>query len=452
MKVINYIVTTASDNIKDLNRPIRDIDVLIQAGAALTPLKVGDFQDNTGDNISAKNRQYCELTALYWIWKNQKADYYGLEHYRRAFTLSDSEIMEILSQGVDAIIPQKVVMSLSVEEQYYINACNDTWDIMMDVLKRRDAFVYQCANIVFHKNILFPLNMGFFSDKFLNDYCGWLFPILSDVEAICGEKWDVYQNRYPGFLSERLFTLFYFMNYEKYNFYEAPVVMYNAPQQQNLSEDYIIQHTVDLLNARKSFPAYSYLSHDVPPEIRTASPIITNLYELAIIVKDEGLKKGDVYLTRECHSLDDYMRLHSELFKRSFNAKINIAVYAPDNSTVSDIETIIDIYNSVCEQFSGLPLNICAFIRDSQSQVCFDFNSRMYGNTDTLIHLYRSDMISAILVPETLPNSEHVLSTLITRGLSSDDLYILKHPSDNCASVDDVAKLIISYPEATGRN
>lgn len=28
-----------------------------------------DFHDNTGDNISSKNKNYCELTALYWLWK-----------------------------------------------------------------------------------------------------------------------------------------------------------------------------------------------------------------------------------------------------------------------------------------------------------------------------------------------------------------------------------------------
>lgn len=447
MKVLNYIVTTAYDNINELNRPIRNIDILIQAGAALTPVRVGDFQDNTGDNISEKNRQYCELTALYWIWKNQTADYYGLEHYRRAFTLNDSEILDILSQGVDAIIPKKIVMSLSVEEQYYINACNDTWDVMMEVLKKRDTFVYECAKIVFSQNILFPLNMGFFSHRFLNDYCSWLFPILEEVESICGEKWDVYQNRYPGFLSERLFTLFYFINCEKYNFYEAPVVMYNAQQQQNLSEDYIIQHTVDLLNARKSFPAYSYLSQDVPSEIRAASPIITNLYELAVLVKDEGLKKGDVYLTRECHTLEDYMAVHHEAFRRNPLDKINVAVYVPDESDFSAIDAIIDIYNSVCDQFSGLPLNVCAIVRDNASQIRCDFNSRMYTDVNTLIHLYRSNMITAVIVPETASGAERILSTLITRGVPAEDLYILKQPSDSCSSAGDIAELITSYAE-----
>ena len=46
--------------------------------------------DNTGENISAKRMQYCELTVQYWAWKNYQADYYGLCHYRRYFSFSDT--------------------------------------------------------------------------------------------------------------------------------------------------------------------------------------------------------------------------------------------------------------------------------------------------------------------------------------------------------------------------
>ena len=40
---------------------------------------LGYIKDNTGENISAKNPNYCELTGLYWAWKNLRVDYTHLE-------------------------------------------------------------------------------------------------------------------------------------------------------------------------------------------------------------------------------------------------------------------------------------------------------------------------------------------------------------------------------------
>ena len=59
----------------------------IHVGKALHPdVDLGIQGDDTGDNISLKNSSYCELTGMYWAWKNLKGvDVIGLCHYRRYF-------------------------------------------------------------------------------------------------------------------------------------------------------------------------------------------------------------------------------------------------------------------------------------------------------------------------------------------------------------------------------
>ena len=60
---------------------------------------IGFQGDNTGDNISLKNPFYCELTCLYWAWKNLGCDFIGLVHYRRYFSLTPHKISFQLFSG-----------------------------------------------------------------------------------------------------------------------------------------------------------------------------------------------------------------------------------------------------------------------------------------------------------------------------------------------------------------
>lgn len=64
----------------------------IHVGKANSKYELGIQGDDTGDNISKENPHFCELTGLYWAWKNmQPVDYIGLCHYRRYFNFHSSD-------------------------------------------------------------------------------------------------------------------------------------------------------------------------------------------------------------------------------------------------------------------------------------------------------------------------------------------------------------------------
>ena len=82
MEKIKIIVCCHKDDIKASS----DVYLPLHVGKAISNKELNITCDNDGENISAKNLSYCELTGLYWAWKNLKdVDYIGLCHYRRYF-------------------------------------------------------------------------------------------------------------------------------------------------------------------------------------------------------------------------------------------------------------------------------------------------------------------------------------------------------------------------------
>ncbi len=209
----------------------------------------GYLGDDTGDNISEKNNMYCELTGMYWLWKNVECDVIGICHYRRYFIkdekLLDSNDIEQRMTKYSAIIPSSAcVKDFNVYEHYEKRHYTKDLDLCREVISEKypqflDAFDY-CMN-----TILISTGNMWITKKWLFDrYCEWLFDILFEVEKRMDlTGYDEYQTRVMGFLSERLFRVWLMMQHEKVTEEEikliAPEDFSNADKRRDLLYQYI---------------------------------------------------------------------------------------------------------------------------------------------------------------------------------------------------------------------
>lgn len=234
MKSIKIIIATH----KKYKMPEDEIYIPLQVGAEGKE-SLGYEKDNTGDNISFKNAFYCELTGLYWAWKNLNADYIGLSHYRRHFTcnnkipkneqekfqiLLNSEQADKLLNDVDIILPKK--------RKYYIENLYDHYKHTMFIEpldETRNIIEEQCPEYLLeferlHKRTSAHMfNMLVMKKEYLDRYCEWLFKILFELEKrVDPKQYDSFHARYLGRISELLLDVW--INTNKLNYKEIKVV------------------------------------------------------------------------------------------------------------------------------------------------------------------------------------------------------------------------------------
>lgn len=209
-----YVVTH-----KEINQKNSSIRQKIKVG---DPILGQDYiNDSEGENISSKNPYYCELTALYWIWKNSKESVVGLEHYRRHFItnvsvfgfklLSENKINKYLKK-YDVIIPYYIKNNKTVVEAYYEgekikNHVSSDIDCIEEIVREFYPNEYKDFYTYFHsKSLKAPYNMFICKKEIIDKYCEWLFELF----AIAEKRIDYVnrignQKRVFGYLSERLF-------------------------------------------------------------------------------------------------------------------------------------------------------------------------------------------------------------------------------------------------------
>lgn len=176
-----------------------------------------DF-DNVNDDISDKNNNYCELTALYYISRYDFADVLGLEHYRRFFIkrelylfkypFLDLKSVNKLMQKYDIILPRKCKLKNSVYEEYCKEHYKSDIDLTRDIIAKKHKEYLPSFDAIMGGNKLYYCNMFIGKSSIIRDYSKWLFDILFELEKqIDLSDRDTYQKRVFGFLSERLFNV-----------------------------------------------------------------------------------------------------------------------------------------------------------------------------------------------------------------------------------------------------
>lgn len=199
----------------------------IQCGAALSAADFGTLRDDEGENISDRNREYCELTAHYYAWKNVTADYYGFCHYRRFFCADESAGRPYLVRGGlrdaallgseefwrsviarhDIIAPRSEDMGMTAREHYCTSKHHfaQDLDLFLEALSRRAPQLYDAAQRYLSQNRQYFCNMFIMRRERFFEYCGILFDVLEEFDGRKVRHGDFQSDRTDGYLGE-IFT------------------------------------------------------------------------------------------------------------------------------------------------------------------------------------------------------------------------------------------------------
>lgn len=216
-KIEVYVATSDRDKQKGITFNTSGI-VPLQIGAALTPLRKGYLTDDTGDNISVENRDYCECTGLYWIWKNTGGQkYVGLSHYRRRFRLDGTSVRYMIDQDVDAVAILPEFTSIPLWEFFNQYIYKHDWKLLRAAVINYDNTYGELFEQYEQSHFFIPCNMAIFKRNWFDRYCEFAFSVSSEIDYKYKEMEFYRQDRYMGYLFENLLSLFLMKHHREMN-------------------------------------------------------------------------------------------------------------------------------------------------------------------------------------------------------------------------------------------
>ena len=181
-------------------------------------------RDDDGVNISEKNPNFCELTGLYWAWKNLDADVIGLVHYRRHLSdcsrayckkhpwedcVVSGAKLENLFSSCDIVVPRKTVYGIETLYSHYSHTHDGRHlDLTRELIGKMCPEYLSDCDKVYRQRGGHMYNMMIAKREVLDQYCQWLFPILFELEKVVDvDGLSSFDARLFGRVSEILFNV-----------------------------------------------------------------------------------------------------------------------------------------------------------------------------------------------------------------------------------------------------
>lgn len=201
-----YKVTSGNNRDKKLN----------QRQEYLTEIYVGDglsgtseLTDNIGDNISNRNRDYSEATALYWIWKNTSGqEYVGLCHYRRWFIVTELMYKELVTQKADVIITLPQFVQMPVKDFFTYRVREQDWKLLEQYVCQVDESYAETFHRYEQSHFYIPCNMAIMKRRLFDEYCEFAFSVTEKIYQYYKNHAVIRGDRYMGYIFENLLSIF----------------------------------------------------------------------------------------------------------------------------------------------------------------------------------------------------------------------------------------------------